>query len=384
MTVYDLWAGLSRAEINVKRAAGAPRWKRRWREGRGRNARQRSQTYAEGQRIQAYQDDQAQAGDPKARRIARGSVTVATLVDRHLATKADRTPGTIRDYEAQARHVNAHFGDRVVSTIDATEVATWAARSGVAARSRKKHVELLRASIRRGMRDGLVDTDPTEGVVVPLGHGEVAYISSEELQAVLAAARDDFDRALLGVMGLMGLRQGEATSLAVGDLAGGLLRVVTSGASADRTKTRAGTRVLPVPGSLLPLLETLAGDRGRDAWLFESPRKLGHPVGESYAQGALTRALTTANAARAHRIRSLTPHGLRHTYAAITLSELHYDLVTVSRALGHARPSITLDRYGHLSRSGLADLSSAMNDLGLLPATPEEGLGATGASQGAS
>lgn len=372
MSVYDLWQGLSKAEITAKRAAGAPRWKRRWREGRGRDARQRSQTYPEAQRVQAYQDDAAQQGDPRAQRRARASVTVETLVARHLATKADKSPGTIRDYEAQARHVLAAWGDRVVSTIDATEVATWAARTGVAARSRKKQVELLRAAIRRGIRDGLVDSDPTVDVVVSLGHKEVAYLASEELAAVLTGARDDYDRALLGVMGLMGLRQGEATSLRVGDLTGDHLRVTTSGAASDRTKTRASTRLLPVPASLLPMLEELARDRSLDAWLFESPRRPGHPVGETYAKGALTRAITAANVGRGHPIRDLTPHGLRHTYAAVCLGELHYDLVTVSRALGHARPSITLDRYGHLSRSGLADLTSAVDGLGLMPARPAE------------
>lgn len=293
---------------------------------------------------------------------------MSTLLARHLATKADRSPGTIRDYEAQARHVNAAFGDRSVSTLSSTEIETWAVRSGVAARSRKKHVELLRAAIGRGIRDGLVESDPTAEIVVSLGHREMSYLSSEELAAVLAGARDDFDRALLGLLGLMGLRAGEATSLRVGNLAEGYLRVVTSGAASDRTKTRAGMRALPVPQRLLPLLLALAGDRPRDAWLFESPRAPGQPVGDSYPKGALTRAITAANQSRQHKIAPLTPHGLRHTFAAITLSELHYDAVTVSRALGHARPSITLDRYGHLSRSGLGDLMTAVDEIGMLQA----------------
>lgn len=361
MTVHDLWAGLSRAEIADRRARNAPRWQRRWREGGGRDGRQRKASYKEAQKAQALLDDAAQLEQPRARRIMRESVTVRTIIDRHLATKADRSEGTLRDYDAQARHVNDAFGDRVASTLEATEVATWAARSGVAARSRKKQVELLRAAYRRGARDGLVDVDPTHDIVVSLGYKEVSYLSSEELVAVLAAARDDVDRALLSVMGRMGLRQGEATSLRVRDLANGALSVTTSGAASDRTKTRAGTRVLPVSASLLPLLEGLARDRDPSAWLFESPRRPGHPVGESYAKGALLRAITAANIGRAHPIQHLTPHGLRHTFAAIALGELHYDLVTVSRALGHARPSITLDRYGHLSRSGLGDLMSAMD-----------------------
>lgn len=45
MTVHDLWRGLSKAEIAEKRARGAPRYERRWREGTGRDAPQRKQSY---------------------------------------------------------------------------------------------------------------------------------------------------------------------------------------------------------------------------------------------------------------------------------------------------------------------------------------------------
>lgn len=363
MAVYDLWKDLNRVEIAQRRAKNAPRWQRRWREGTGRDAPQRKRSYKEAQKAQAYQDDAAQMGNPKARSVARNSVTVNTLLDRHLAAKADRAPGTRRTDAWHSLHVRDAFGDRVVSTLDTTEIEIWSAAAGVAAESRKKRVEILRAAIKRGIRDKLVDSDPTEGVVVSLGHRELPSYSSEQLMAVYDAARDDFDRSLIGVLGLMGLRSGEARSLLVGDLRNGYLSVKNGGSGTDTTKTRASRRLLPVPATLLPLLIAQAGDRPKSDWMFPSPRQKAASIAEQYPNQALTRAVALANLDRAEPIPRLTVHGLRHTFAAITLSEAEADLLSVSQAMGHARPSITLDRYGHLSKKGLAPLMEKVDAL---------------------
>jgi integrase len=41
-------------------------------------------------------------------------------------------------------------------------------------------------------------------------------------------------------------------------------------------------------------------------------------------------------------------HDLRHTYASHLILDLGLDVVSVSRQIGHARPSITSDIYAHL------------------------------------
>ena len=42
-----------------------------------------------------------------------------------------------------------------------------------------------------------------------------------------------------------------------------------------------------------------------------------------------------------------TLHSLRHTHASMLIAA-GVDILTISRRLGHASPSITLDVYGHL------------------------------------
>lgn len=367
MSVHDRWKGFSRAEIAEARRKNLKRWQRRWRgpdvDPRTGKPAFHKQSYYEHQKAQAELDDARQRANPRARSIARGSVTVSTLLDRHLAAKADRAPKTVQTDAHHARAVHEAFGDRPVSTLDPTEIEIWSQRKEVARSSRKKEVEILRAAIRRGMRDKLVAEDPTEGIVVPLGHREMPHWSSEELMAVLRAAPSDLDRALLGVLGLMGPRRGEARVLRVGDYARGRLSITNSGAGSDTTKTRAGRRVLPVPGTVAPWLDALVDGRPKAAWLFESPRRKGQPIGERYISDALTRATARANDGRDEPIRRINVHGLRHTFAAISLGEVRADILAVSKAMGHAKPSITWDRYGHLAPGSVDLLMEGIDEL---------------------
>jgi len=363
MAVHDLWKGLSPTEVERRRAKDAVRYQRRWREGTGREAVQRKQSYPASQRSQAYIDDAKQRSSSSSTRRP-GNVTVNVLLDRHLATRSDRAPQTVKDYYWRSQSIRKTFGYRSVSTLTPTEIETWCSRPGVAAESRKKSLEILRASIKRGIRDKLITEDPTVGIVVPLGHRERPHWSSTELVAVLDATTTNFDYVLLGVQGLMGLRSGEALGLKVGSLDNGILTVRNSGADSDTTKTRAGTRRLPVPPSLLPRLLKLIEGRAPDAWVFESPRKRGWPVGKGYVLSTLDRAIEHANTGREHQITRINVHGLRHTFAAITLGEIGADVVAVSRALGHSRPSTTLNHYGHLAPAGLENLMERIGALG--------------------
>ena len=56
----------------------------------------------------------------------------------------------------------------------------------------------------------------------------------------------------------------------------------------------------------------------------------------------------------------LTFHALRHTHAS-QLIDTGVDIVTISKRLGHADPSITLKVYAHLFRSDDGKAAAAIN-----------------------
>lgn len=66
--------------------------------------------------------------------------------------------------------------------------------------------------------------------------------------------------------------------------------------------------------------------------------------------------------ARRARIPDANFHALRHTFATRAL-EHGTDVVTLSRILGHANPSITLDKYGHAQEEQKKRSINQMGDI---------------------
>jgi integrase len=56
----------------------------------------------------------------------------------------------------------------------------------------------------------------------------------------------------------------------------------------------------------------------------------------------------------------VTFHGLRHTHAS-QLIDAAVDIVTISKRLGHARPSVTLAIYAHMFQKDDAKAPAAIN-----------------------
>jgi integrase len=113
-------------------------------------------------------------------------------------------------------------------------------------------------------------------------------------------------------------------------------------------KTPSALRQIPLAPQLTTMLrEHRAGTpqpAGGD-WVFATSN--GTPLSQRNVQrSALTRAARIADLDSDHG--ALRFHDLRHTFASHLIVDLHLDVVQVSRILGHASVSTTLDVYAHL------------------------------------
>jgi integrase/recombinase XerD len=175
-------------------------------------------------------------------------------------------------------------------------------------------------------------------------------LSMEEVAQFFAAIRNLKHRALMMTIYAGGLRVSEVVSLRVTDIDSQrmLIRIRQGKGRKDRY-VNLSTRLLEVLREYWRVYRP-------SAWLFP-----GKPPTRPMSRGAVNR-LCQQLRARAHIVKRLTPHTLRHSFATHLL-EAGTDLRTIQILLGH-RSLKTTARYTHVSEK---TLRSAPSLLDLLP-----------------
>ncbi len=113
-------------------------------------------------------------------------------------------------------------------------------------------------------------------------------------------------------------------------------------------KTEAAYRQIPLTPQLAGLLRErrLAGSRSAGGdWVFSTRR--GTPFSQRNIQRSALHLAADAAGLRVDGAR-LRFHDLRHTFASHLIIDLGLDVVQVSRLMGHASPSTTLNIYAHM------------------------------------
>ena len=228
---------------------------------------------------------------------------------------------------------------------------------------------VLRKALGDAKRRGYIVRNVAEDATTPrLKRRELEVWSAPQLRAFLAAVSEDRLYALWLLYATTGMRRGEALGLRWDDLdldAGTVFvrrnrtlvggRVVT-----QETKSDAGRRTVAIDAETVAVLRRHRTRQLEDrlaassAWhdtgavfAWEDGREL-HPKAVSRWFG---------DHAETAGLRSIRLHDLRHTYATVALSSGE-PITVVSRRLGHASVSITLDVYSHVLPTDDRDTAS--------------------------
>lgn len=284
-----------------------------------------------------------------------GQVTLAEWTHKWWAARVSHlAPNTQRsEWSRIVTHILPPLGDQAVGDISPLMVQRWATELGQrrAAKTVSNAHGALHTILAGAVAERLIRTNPCVGTKLPRGQSrEIRFLTEPEAGRLVQAMPEHYRPLIVTALGT-GLRWAELAGLRVGrvDLLGGTLRVEETLSELAGSgeivfgppKTTRSRRTVTLPGEVRQALAGLVAARGSDELVFTTPNVL--PL-----RTRNFRRVWLAACGRAG-IDGFTFHGLRHSHVAFLLSAKEVpDLATISRRLGHASISITVDRYGHL------------------------------------
>jgi integrase len=199
--------------------------------------------------------------------------------------------------------------------------------------------------------------------------------TASELRKIFEAAEPGLERSWVMTMGLLGVRHGEGSALRriTINLKRGALKVNRSltwlkgGPTLERPKTRAAYRELEMPAELIAELRRwmMAAPPNPNGLIFVDA--LGRPIGRKKNNDTLKSICQRAG------VRPLNVNNLRHTFASLHLIN-GAPLLEVSKMMGHAKPSTTLEIYSHWTTNEKSRSQAKLANL--IFSAPEQAAGA--------
>ena len=309
-------------------------------------------------------------------------ITVGEWMDRWLEKYAKPTVklSTYCSYEQLIRsHVKPQIGGKYLNTLTGEDLQDFfnersnsgnqKGRGGLSPKTLTNLRNMMHLAFSQAVRNKLMPENLVEGVRLPKAEKhEMRVLDREEQTRLILAARRAPEPAAFGIIFdlFTGLRIGELCGLRWEnvDMEGRSFKVcetrnrlpnfdntvetTTSVATVKTTKTDNSRRTVYIMDALfqdlqdyqaiqMSLMQQYPGCNP-DGYVF--CQENGQPYEPRTYQDLFKRCVRQAG------IADTNFHACRHTFATRSL-EQGMDVVTLSRLLGHATPSITLDKYGH-------------------------------------
>lgn len=325
------------------------KWRARYRDADGREHAAHRATRRE---AQAWLDEQTAAIVTGTYVDPRNSRTTLAAFYADWSARQVWADGTIAAMGLAMR--SCTFADKGLGTIRRSDIETWVksmTTAGLAPGTIRTRVNNVRSVLRAAVRDRLIPRDPSEGVTTPRqrrAEASMTIPTPEQVHALLEAAEGQW-HVYLAIAAFAGLRLGEISGLQRDDIdfPRRTLRVqrqvqrATAGRIVVTAPKYGSERTVFLADDMVALLAAHVAEIGDDErpWLFASTTD--DPPHQNTVWYAWR-----ATAARAG-VDGFTLHDLRHFYASGLIAE-GCDVVTVQRALGHAKATTTLNTYSHL------------------------------------
>jgi tyrosine recombinase XerC len=285
-----------------------------------------------------------------------------------LASERRKSRATLRAYGSDLRAFTGWLAAQraALATITRSHLRRYLVeleQQGLAATSVQRKLASLRGFFRWLQQEAVLAKDPAKLLKGPKTQRRVPrFLTAPEVDALLGQPFDETpqgarDRAILEVLYSTGCRVSECATMSLRhlDLAEGIVRVLGKGQK-ERLALLGKPAVAAITAWLPARARMLRDARRTDPgtlWL----NRFGRPLSSRWVFQ------TVVDRARSAGLQtSLTPHGLRHSFATHLLDR-GADLRTVQELLGHAR-LVTTEIYTHVSIGRLRDVYDRAHPLG--------------------
>ena len=235
----------------------------------------------------------------------------------------------------------------------------------------------LRVALNHAVKLGLIGRNPCSGTTPPKPEQtEMKFYDDHQIKHLLKTAREIEDRfySLYFIAIHTGMRLSELIGLKWEDVNWDLstiqvkrqiMHLKGGGYLFTEVKSKSGNRSIILGKQALEILKVHKRDQqiiinsAGENWTNEDlvfPSNVGTPVTGSNIRRAMRKLL------EASRLPKIRFHDLRHTAASLMLNH-GIPVLIVSKRLGHSKPSITIDVYGHLIPSQQEEAAILMDNL---------------------
>ncbi|MCY7961336.1 site-specific integrase [Bacillus spizizenii] len=269
---------------------------------------------------------------------------------------------TLSSYESYFKnHITPGLGDLKLNEIaksDIEKLVSNMLENDLSAKTIRKAVVIIKASLEKAVDDGLIGVNPAKKVDLPkLKETEFNIWTQDQIEIFLEAAKSDRLFTLFRLALMTGMRRGELLGLRWKDIRFDLNTVTIQQTLSNDgkkilkgTKSRAGRRTINLDKTTIEALQIL-----KERVEEEKSR-----IGEDYPDYDLVfctkygTPLSPPNVRRTFKqisekanLPSIRFHDLRHTHATLLL-EKRIPVKVISERLGHSSINVTLNVYAHV------------------------------------
>lgn len=324
------------------------------------------------------------------------NMTVMELVEKYFSTKTGMRPNTVTNYKfvknLLAKEEFSQWKIGEVKTSDAKLFLIKLQNDGRRHSSIKSVRGVLRPAFQMAVDDDCLNKNPFAfalvGVVVNDAVTREA-ITKKQMNSFLKFIHDDNCYCkyyeVVYILFHTGLRISEFCGLTLKDIDlknktinvdHQLQRTSNMKYVIEKTKTNAGTRVLPMNDDVAKCFQTIIEERealkvekmvdGYSGFLFLDEN--GMPLVAMHWEHRLNHMVKRYNEIFREQMPNITPHVCRHTYCSIQARAGMYPK-TLQYLMGHSDISVTMNTYTHL---GLEDAVDEMNRMQQLESARKE------------